>query len=183
MFLAKERVFLFSKNAFFAHAEIHCSDFLQKRLKFKICVKRSTTNQQSLVSSSPYNRHNRAYELFRSPNKSPTAFVTTQIMTFLSSQDHLVCFLPGTMALGASLIASTHPDVSQRHMKLAKDIMATCRQMYANTPTGLSPEITYFNLVATGTNDLIVKVRSRTAACFPRCSVGLCSCCTCIQIN
>jgi len=74
--------------------------------------------------------------------------------------DHLVCFLPGTLALGASLIKTTHEKESREHMQLARDLMRTCVEMY-KTPTGLAPEITYFNLNVGVKNDLIVKPLDR----------------------
>uniref|UniRef100_A0A673I6D8 alpha-1,2-Mannosidase n=1 Tax=Sinocyclocheilus rhinocerous TaxID=307959 RepID=A0A673I6D8_9TELE len=49
--------------------------------------------------------------------------------------DHLVCFLPGTLALGA------HNGLPADHMELALQLMETCHQMYAQMETGLSPEI------------------------------------------
>uniref|UniRef100_A0A8C9F235 alpha-1,2-Mannosidase n=1 Tax=Pavo cristatus TaxID=9049 RepID=A0A8C9F235_PAVCR len=55
-------------------------------------------------------------------------------------QDHLVCFLPGTLALGA------HNGLTADHMKLAEALIETCYQMYAQVETGLSPEIVHFNL-------------------------------------
>ena len=73
-------------------------------------------------------------------------------------QDHLVCFLPGTLALGATLINKTHPAKAKEHMELAIDLCDTCYQMYANAATGLSPEIAYFNLNAGASKDIIVKV-------------------------
>jgi mannosyl-oligosaccharide alpha-1,2-mannosidase len=56
------------------------------------------------------------------------------------SQDHLTCYLPGTLALGV------HNGLPQEHMQLAEDLMMTCYQMYAQQPTFLAPEITYFNI-------------------------------------
>ncbi|ELR62708.1 UDP-N-acetylhexosamine pyrophosphorylase-like protein 1 [Bos mutus] len=55
-------------------------------------------------------------------------------------QDHLVCFLPGTLALGA------HHGLPAEHMELAQALMDTCYQMYRQMETGLSPEIAHFNL-------------------------------------
>ncbi|KAL6708692.1 mannosyl-oligosaccharide alpha-1,2-mannosidase [Coniothyrium glycines] len=68
--------------------------------------------------------------------------------------DHLVCFLPGTIALaateGASLAyANKHPNWSKHHeedMQLARELMKTCMGMYKVTPTGLAPEIAHFEL-------------------------------------
>uniref|UniRef100_A0A3B4Y542 alpha-1,2-Mannosidase n=1 Tax=Seriola lalandi dorsalis TaxID=1841481 RepID=A0A3B4Y542_SERLL len=55
-------------------------------------------------------------------------------------KDHLVCFLPGTLALGA------HNNLSGDHMDLAVQLMETCHQMYTQMETGLSPEIAHFSL-------------------------------------
>ncbi|XP_073662953.1 endoplasmic reticulum mannosyl-oligosaccharide 1,2-alpha-mannosidase isoform X4 [Tursiops truncatus] len=55
-------------------------------------------------------------------------------------QDHLVCFLPGTLALGA------HHGLPADHMELAQALMDTCYQMNRQMETGLSPEIVHFNL-------------------------------------
>lgn len=67
-------------------------------------------------------------------------------------KDHLVCFLPGTLALGV------HHGLSANHMKLAKELIETCYQMYAQIETGLSPEIVYFNLNPHNAKDVEVKV-------------------------
>lgn len=70
---------------------------------------------------------------------------------FKAKMDHLVCFLPGTLALGV------HNGLPKEHMKLAEDLMFTCYSMYSSQPTFLAPEITYFNEEANGHTDLIVK--------------------------
>lgn len=67
-------------------------------------------------------------------------------------QDHLVCFLPGTLALGA------HNGLPGDHMDLAVRLMETCYQMYKQMETGLSPEIAHFNLQASDSRDIYVKV-------------------------
>ncbi|XP_015519447.2 endoplasmic reticulum mannosyl-oligosaccharide 1,2-alpha-mannosidase [Neodiprion lecontei] len=54
--------------------------------------------------------------------------------------DHLVCFLGGTLALGA------HNGLQSDHMKLAEELVRTCYQTYAVQPTFLAPEISYFNI-------------------------------------
>uniref|UniRef100_A0AAY4C3A4 alpha-1,2-Mannosidase n=1 Tax=Denticeps clupeoides TaxID=299321 RepID=A0AAY4C3A4_9TELE len=59
---------------------------------------------------------------------------------FSPKMDHLVCFLPGTLALGA------HHGLPAEHMELAKQVMESCYQMYAQMETGLSPEIVHFNM-------------------------------------
>lgn len=67
--------------------------------------------------------------------------------------DHLVCFLPGTIALAVTegqtveqAKARLGPKWTKKHnenLKLAKELMKTCWGMYKVTPTGLAPEISY----------------------------------------
>ncbi|ESW19892.1 hypothetical protein PHAVU_006G164400 [Phaseolus vulgaris] len=72
---------------------------------------------------------------------------------FSPKMDHLVCFLPGTLALGATK-GLTKKQAMQNNMlnfedlenlKLAEDLTKTCYEMYAVTSTGLAPEIAYFH--------------------------------------
>uniref|UniRef100_UPI00398ECB87 endoplasmic reticulum mannosyl-oligosaccharide 1,2-alpha-mannosidase-like isoform X5 n=1 Tax=Pristiophorus japonicus TaxID=55135 RepID=UPI00398ECB87 len=74
---------------------------------------------------------------------------------FSPKMDHLVCFLPGTLALGA------HHGLSADHMELAKELIETCYQMYAQIETGLSPEIVHFNLSPHSNKDVEVKPADR----------------------
>mmetsp|Transcript_18688 Transcript_18688/g.46545 ORF Transcript_18688/g.46545 Transcript_18688/m.46545 type:complete len:316 (-) Transcript_18688:1614-2561(-) len=80
--------------------------------------------------------------------------------------DHLVCFLPGVLALGHSeglgarwgggnrarewqaMRALQRLGMSQHasHLDVARELARTCVQMYARTPTGLAPEIAHFPL-------------------------------------
>lgn len=68
--------------------------------------------------------------------------------------DHLVCFLPGTIALaatgGATLAqAKKQPDWGKQQeedMQLARELAKTCMGMYKVTATGLAPEIAHFEL-------------------------------------
>lgn len=69
--------------------------------------------------------------------------------------DHLVCFLPGTLALGA------HNGLPADHMDLAVQLMETCYQMYVQMETGLSPEIAHFNLYSLNGRDIDVKPADR----------------------
>ncbi|KAL9256548.1 Mannosyl-oligosaccharide 1,2-alpha-mannosidase MNS3-like protein [Drosera capensis] len=74
--------------------------------------------------------------------------------SFSSKMDHLVCFLPGVLALGATKgIAKaramkdnllTFEDME--NLKLAEDLAKTCVEMYSVTSTGLAPEIAYFHV-------------------------------------
>ncbi|XP_055017884.1 mannosidase, alpha, class 1B, member 1b isoform X2 [Boleophthalmus pectinirostris] len=74
---------------------------------------------------------------------------------FSPKMDHLVCFLPGTLALG------THNGLPQDHMDLAKQMMETCYQMYKQMETGLSPEIVHFNMHQGSVRDIEVKLADR----------------------
>ena len=60
--------------------------------------------------------------------------------TTLDKMDHLVCFLPGSLALGA--MHGIGGGMNGPHMKLAKALTRTCAEMY-RTPAGLAPEIIY----------------------------------------
>ncbi|KAK3940536.1 mannosyl-oligosaccharide alpha-1,2-mannosidase [Diplogelasinospora grovesii] len=67
--------------------------------------------------------------------------------------DHLVCFLPGSIALGATggyTLAEARKlsgwdAQKEQQIQLARDLMKTCWGMYAVTETGLAPEIAWFN--------------------------------------
>lgn len=74
--------------------------------------------------------------------------------TLSPKMDHLVCFLPGAIALGATggqteaearKLPSWNARKSQE-MKLAKELMRTCWAMYKVTETGLAPEIAWFDV-------------------------------------
>ncbi|KAK9093492.1 hypothetical protein Syun_028403 [Stephania yunnanensis] len=74
--------------------------------------------------------------------------------TFSPKMDHLVCFLPGTLALGATKGSTKNEALKENllsfedleNLKLAEDLMKTCFEMYAVTSTGLAPEIAYFHV-------------------------------------
>ncbi|MCL7043748.1 hypothetical protein MKW94_002306 [Papaver nudicaule] len=73
---------------------------------------------------------------------------------FSSKMDHLVCFLPGTLALGATKGITKKKAMEENlltfedmeNLKLAEDLAKTCFEMYLVTTTGLAPEIAYFNV-------------------------------------
>ena len=67
-------------------------------------------------------------------------------------QDHLVCFLGGTLALGS------YNGMPEDHLELGKELTRTCYEMYNKMPTKLSPEIVFFNQAEGAAEDLIVKV-------------------------
>ncbi|KAK0895989.1 mannosyl-oligosaccharide alpha-1,2-mannosidase [Friedmanniomyces endolithicus] len=68
--------------------------------------------------------------------------------------DHLVCFMPGTIALattGGVSVAQARKQGSwtaehEENIQLAEELMKTCWGMYTITSTGLAGEITYFNM-------------------------------------
>lgn len=70
--------------------------------------------------------------------------------------DHLVCFLPGTIALGVTggssvseakaRLGSAWTKKHDEDLELAKELMKTCWGMYKVMETGLAPEIAYFEL-------------------------------------
>ena len=70
----------------------------------------------------------------------------------LPKMDHLACFLPGTIALGATggrplQEAKKSPTWTRRQdeeMLLAQELTKTCWSTYRFMATGLAPEITYF---------------------------------------
>jgi hypothetical protein len=59
--------------------------------------------------------------------------------------DHLVCFLPGILALGAynDPLGFDSPR-AQRDLSVAKALLHTCHEMYRRQPSGLSPEYVLF---------------------------------------
>ncbi|KAI9839602.1 MAG: hypothetical protein M1819_002228 [Sarea resinae] len=68
--------------------------------------------------------------------------------------DHLVCFMPGTIALGVTggltveeaRAQGTWGSKQEAEMELAKELMQTCWGMYKVTSTGLAPEIAHFEI-------------------------------------
>ncbi|KAI5055411.1 hypothetical protein GOP47_0028932 [Adiantum capillus-veneris] len=73
---------------------------------------------------------------------------------FSPKMDHLVCFLAGNLALGATrgLIKQEAMDKGLfdaqdvENFQLAEDLAKTCYEMYSVTATGLAPEIAYFHM-------------------------------------
>lgn len=60
--------------------------------------------------------------------------------------DHLVCFLPGLLAL-ADLhnVSTARPNTTDApDLEVARELAHTCYQLYRRTPTGLAPEIVHF---------------------------------------
>jgi len=70
----------------------------------------------------------------------------------VNDQDHLVCYLGGTLALAA------RNGFPAEYLAIGKRLIDTCWEMYRSTPTGLSPEIVYFNTAPGAKNDIFIKV-------------------------
>lgn len=84
----------------------------------------------------------------------------TEEVRYSNKMDHLVCFLPGTLALGYyhfsplaserrlkfNLETASHKINSRydSHLTMARDLARTCHHMYSEMGTGLSPEIATF---------------------------------------
>ncbi|KJE94527.1 mannosidase [Capsaspora owczarzaki ATCC 30864] len=72
-------------------------------------------------------------------------------VSFSPKMDHLVCFLPGVLALGH---VNGFP---ASHLEVAKELLYTCWQMYEKMPTGLAPEIAFFDGDQATKSDIRVK--------------------------
>lgn len=70
---------------------------------------------------------------------------------FYAKMDHLVCFLPGTLALGYA------HGLPKSHLLLARKLIFTCYQTYVRTATGLAPEISHFNVIPGIKEDIYIK--------------------------
>lgn len=57
--------------------------------------------------------------------------------------DHLACFVPGMLALGAATTAVS-PSRAEAQMAMAEELMATCCEMYERSASGLAAEIVEF---------------------------------------
>ena len=89
-----------------------------------------------------------------------TPAVVLAVIFILVAQDHLVCFLPGLLALG-----SHHGLEKEKHMSWAKEILSTCHEMYKRMSTGLSAELVHFNMNGDG-EDIDVHVSSTLLFCL-----------------
>ncbi|OQR93494.1 mannosyl-oligosaccharide alpha-1,2-mannosidase, partial [Achlya hypogyna] len=59
-----------------------------------------------------------------------------------NEQDHLLCFVPGMLALGT--VGETDAAKVARHLDMAKKLMRTCYAMYSRQVTGLAPDLVGF---------------------------------------
>lgn len=75
--------------------------------------------------------------------------------------DHLVCFIGGSFALGATqgLRLAQEPlmtHVDEQDLELGREITRTCYEMYNTTATGLASEIVYFNTQEDSQQDISI---------------------------
>ncbi|KAK6343898.1 mannosyl-oligosaccharide alpha-1,2-mannosidase [Orbilia brochopaga] len=85
--------------------------------------------------------------------------------TVSPKMDHLVCFMPGNILLGATngtTVAEARKLPSwgpreEEDLTLARELMRSCYEMYNVTATGLAPEIVFFNMDEAGTEDIQIK--------------------------
>lgn len=88
--------------------------------------------------------------------------------TLSPKMDHLVCFLGGNFALGATE-GKTLAEVKsngwtvrqQEDLDLAEAITRSCVEMYNITETGIAPEIVRFNTDTTKNEDITIKPNDR----------------------
>eukprot|EP01137_Pigoraptor_chileana_P020736 Opistho-2@83502 len=79
--------------------------------------------------------------------------------------DHLACYVPGMLALGAQPFAvefispNAAKDKMDKQMTLAKDIAETCATLYADQPSGLGPESVRFNEKDSNSGDYKIEQR------------------------
>lgn len=76
--------------------------------------------------------------------------------------DHLVCFVPGMLALGVKH-GVVEGEQAEQHMKAAHELMETCYNMYhQQQPTGIGAEYSRFTPEMTPGHDASYKLRPET---------------------
>ena len=82
--------------------------------------------------------------------------------------DHLVCFLGGNLALGATegkTLAEARKKgwtvKQQADLDLGEELTRSCFEMYNMTETGIAPEIVKFNTDTTKNEDITIKPNDR----------------------
>jgi len=77
---------------------------------------------------------------------------------YVEEMEHLTCFVPGWLALGA--MSKRGEPKRARRMEIADELANTCWQMYAQQPTGIGPERVKrmkMDLSATDTREYILR--------------------------
>ncbi|KAH9475723.1 Endoplasmic reticulum mannosyl-oligosaccharide 1,2-alpha-mannosidase [Psilocybe cubensis] len=79
--------------------------------------------------------------IYVTPNGTRGLMYVTDTDTYMTAhrQEHLSCFLPGLLALGAALL-DLPPDVREKHEWAASGLTYTCYIAYADQQSGLAPE-------------------------------------------
>lgn len=87
-------------------------------------------------------------QLLRKSSPNGLTYIADRIRGELEHKmDHLVCFMGGSLALGAYTDPSgIDSSRAKRDLKTAKALTYTCYQMYARTKTGISPEFVKFSV-------------------------------------
>ena len=85
--------------------------------------------------------------------------------SFSPKMDHLVCFLGGIFALGATR-GHTVRDAKQNgflvegdDLSLGAELTRSCYEMYSQAPSKLAPEIVWFNMQSGSEKDFLIKPR------------------------
>eukprot|EP00823_Brevimastigomonas_motovehiculus_P008446 TRINITY_DN7738_c0_g1_i1.p1 TRINITY_DN7738_c0_g1~~TRINITY_DN7738_c0_g1_i1.p1 ORF type:complete len:621 (+),score=169.12 TRINITY_DN7738_c0_g1_i1:79-1941(+) len=65
--------------------------------------------------------------------------------TVVPKMDHLACFIPGMLALGATSGILHDERLEREHLSLAEELGKTCYQMYAKMSSGIAPEYARFS--------------------------------------
>jgi Glycosyl hydrolase family 47 len=84
--------------------------------------------------------------LLEASSKTGLAFLSDWTGTAnVRKMDHLVCFMPGVMALGAHTDPRGPDSVrAKRDLAVAKALMHTCHEMYTRQSSGIAPEFVEF---------------------------------------
>lgn len=77
--------------------------------------------------------------IYVTPNRGLMYVGTLSRATISHSFEHLVCFLPGTLALGLTVL-DLSPEDRQLHEWAAHGLANTCYTSYVDQATGLGPE-------------------------------------------
>ncbi|EST04831.2 Glycoside hydrolase, family 47 [Kalmanozyma brasiliensis GHG001] len=105
-------------------------------------------------------------------------------MQLVPKQDHLVCFLGGSMMLGSTSLTDIFGDTTKRPLppisdvgtgdetdredwRLGHELVRTCMDTYTRTATGLSPEIAFF-VTPTDANITEAQMLAANRAPIPR---------------
>ena len=94
-------------------------------------------------------------ELFKYSKPNNYLYVAELHNKELKNQfDHLACFIGGTLAQGAFIGKKDENNPNyEKHFHFAQELTKSCAAMYFGNPTGLAPEIVFWNDAETSEND------------------------------